>query len=1512
MRQWVRKIALALAVLTALCLMPGVAGAEQTQGGFVLVAEAGGKLVIAPEYVPFQPGQTIRQALQSSGHSFAGLDQGWITAIDGVTGNYTRSDENGGYDLEASAASIGFFRFSEADDSRPGENLRALMTAMADYSTKAGDVRAAAKDSYDRAFQMFVGVSEAQAQTLALQLNQAVKTYEDSLTGQMYSLHLGDGNKFYSRVDFPGVTLRAENVYGRVWTDTDGDGILSLPGGSYTFLVEREGLGAKGSVTVEEDTSVTVELPTGTWLKTDTFRLSGTYGDGDGETPGFDQGEFPLSAWSGRTVTASVRDTASGAVYVFAEYDDTALPHRPTLTACYRMADSEIEMEKNLVFSSLESGAYGVLARGSQGNTVVYRLESQEEDYTRFQDYTVVFDRVPTLTALTLEDQEGTDLAPNLPFSPDTLAYSYKVLDTVTGVTVRAQAREGYEISVNGTPLEENPKVTLSGDTTIRVTVAANGYSTDYTLQVSPGEGKRLSFKSDSTVTVVVTNSNGVIMPYTTHKEAGGQNRYQYTLVPGETYHYIATKDTCFHITDDFRLEEVANSLITLDFGTTEHWLQDLAFGDNEGNPARGNVAMTQAFSPDNHSYTLVLPDTDHILYAWVTGGEDIRVQAIYSQLHSSDLYMGKQMTLDLTSGLARGTALSRLLMFDNPVENTLTLRLTKKRGTDGVTLYQDYQVKVARTLTLQDLEVTVDGEKATLLQPDGTTGFRRTVRDYTLLVSVAARELRALPSCYQENLCFGEDTVGYRVYADGRDITDAGACALTLDGTMADQTLSLRVENDKAPGGTVTYTLRILKSPPVETEFVIAPEKALLDLRQAQTGQRITPEGGKYLLSEGYSYNYSLTCYGYVGRGGTLTVTRDGEDQLVIRDGDITHPVTALATGGTAQITWSLDKAPVNSGINTGLSAVWPDFRGSGTNNAVTAAPVPYAAEEGTLYWATKLGVGVDSDAVGSPILVDGDIITYASDKIYRVDPATGDVKVTGTMHHKSSFSITPPTYGEGMVFMALAGGTVQAFDAVTLEPLWMYQDPLGGQPNSPMTVKDGYLYTGFWNSEVGEANFVCLSITDEDPSRGDETKPATWYYTVKGGFYWAGACVSGGRVLVGTDDGFGGCTSQTAQLLLLDAATGALLDSWQNLNGDIRSTVVYDSATDAFYFTGKGGSFYGVRVSEEGKLTDKWSLTLENGTAATPMSTSSPVVYNGRAYIGVSGAGQFSAYSGNNITVIDLAGKSIAYRVETEGYPQTSGLVTTAYQQEGCVYVFFFDNMTPGKLRVLRDRPGQTRADYVTAEGGNTVAYALFTPVGEQAQYAICSPICDEEGTVYFKNDSGFLMAFGSAVDSLEVTRQPDRTTYAPGDLFDPTGMAVTAHLANGLSRDVTEFVSYSEKPLTAEDTSFAITYPYVMYHNTEAGAEMTAGEETILPVTTLTLTFGEAVLGDVNGDGTIDETDAGIILDYEAGLRKAAPPMGTADVSGDGVIDSNDAVLIAQYAGGSITTFPAEEQK
>ena len=1507
MRKYQRMLILLISFLVVVGFLPTTAQAEETAAGkFILVAEAGGKLVIAPEYITYTSEQTLGAALEASGHVFTGLDVGQVTAIDGVTGNYTRSDQNGGYDLTVPASSVTHFCFSEraSSDSRPSQGHLLLMTAMADYLEKTDDVRQAAKEAYRTAFSSFAGIGSENAETLAYELNRSVRDYENILNGTHYAVSFTDGSSVYSQENFDGVSVSAVNAYGKQWED-EGDGTMLLPRGKYTFRIHHAGLSVSGKMDLSGDTSITAELPKEKWLKTDTFRLSGSFGADTNEAQTFKDAEFTLGKWKDREVTVPVLDSFVGTVYTYAEYDDTLLSQIPTLSAVYTMQNAtEDEMEKNIPFGSLNSGAYSVLARGSKGNTVIYRLSSTGTDgYTYAQDYTVNFARIPTLTSVSLCDQNGTDLAATTAFEGKVTAYTYKVLDTVSAVRVNAvPLMEDYAITVNGQPAAE--PVPISGETKITVTVSAHGVSNTYALTVQPGHGKSLSFISDKSVTVEVVNSNGVVMPYTTQIETATKNRYRYTLVPGEQYSYVATNKQHYHIADDFYLDEVANSLITVNFDGMQDWLTELSFGFGGSGPKYKNtLSLDTAFSPEKHDYQVSFVDTEHYPYVWVSSTERANIQAIYNQLFTSASYHGKELRFELYGGKTDGEKLNYFLMDENPLENRLMIRLSKE--TDGVTYYQDYEIDFKRVLTLKDLSAKCDDTPVVLLQEDGTPGFTAGKKEYSAMVSLAAQTFTLDFSCYTENTCYGEEQVGYRVSVDGVDVTEAKRAFIALDGTLNTQTVSVTVENPKAPQGKTTYLVHILKSPPVETSFAVTPENALVNLRENLSGERLWPnEQGAYQLCEGYSYDYALTQYGFVGRAGTLTVTRNAANQLVIQDGMEQYPVTEQGSGGAATIRWTLSRAAANSSINPEIPSEWPNFRGNNQNNAVTNAPIPASAEEGTLYWANKIGSGTDSNAVGSPILVDGALITYASNVLYRVDTVTGEILATGEMDHKSSFSITPPTYAEGMIFVALSDGCVQAFNADTLESLWIYNDPLGGQPNCPLTVKDGYLYTGFWNSETADARFVCLSITDEQPQKEKEEKCASWFYTAKGGFYWAGAYVGSDFVLVGTDDGGNSYADRTSRLLLLEAKTGKLLDSWDNLHGDIRSSVVFDNVTNAFYFTAKGGTFYSVQVSER-KLTNKWNCPLENTMGGTPMSTSSPVVHNGRAYVGVSGAGQFSAYSGHSITVIDLKSRAIAYSVPTQGYPQTSGLLTTAYEAgSGSAYVYFFDNYTPGKLRALRDRPDQTAPDFVTMENGISTAYALFTPTGKHAQYAICSPIVDKYGTVYFKNDSGYLMAFGRTVNSISVNTDNVKTDYIAGETFDSTGMVVTASYANGDSRDVTSYVSYSREELTAKDQTFTISFQHVLYHNEEDGTQMKSGVAVKTPNATITLNIGSGLLGDVNCDGFVDQKDAQMILEYEAQLLNKDLILSISDVSGDGVIDSNDAVLILQNA------FPEEE--
>ena len=62
---------------------------------------------------------------------------------------------------------------------------------------------------------------------------------------------------------------------------------------------------------------------------------------------------------------------------------------------------------------------------------------------------------------------------------------------------------------------------------------------------------------------------------------------------------------------------------------------------------------------------------------------------------------------------------------------------------------------------------------------------------------------------------------------------------------------------------------------------------------------------------------------------------------------------------------------------------------------------------------------------------------------------------------------------------------------------------------------------------------------------------------------------------------------------------------------------------------------------------------------------------------------------------------------------------------------------------------------------------------------------------------------------LDSIKITKEPEKTEYVEGELFDAKGIQVTAGYSNGTEKDVTEAVSYSKDPLQVTDKEIEISY-------------------------------------------------------------------------------------------------------
>ena len=395
-----------------------------------------------------------------------------------------------------------------------------------------------------------------------------------------------------------------------------------------------------------------------------------------------------------------------------------------------------------------------------------------------------------------------------------------------------------------------------------------------------------------------------------------------------------------------------------------------------------------------------------------------------------------------------------------------------------------------------------------------------------------------------------------------------------------------------------------------------------------------------------------------------------------------------------------------------------WTSFRGNPENNGVTDAKTPITTESASLKWAQKYGSGWFA-APTPPLILNGDLYIAVSNQVLKIDRDTGEkLAESPAMGGNVGFAMNPIAYGGGRIYVPLSAGQIQALRADTLELLWVSEKMTGvSQTNSPVVYHDGFVYTGIWGGEEKNGSYFCLDA---------ETGEKVWAKEQMGGFYWAGAYVTDKYLVVGSGDSTPeNSYTETAVLFSLNPKTGEVIDTIENIKGDIRSSVCYDDGK--VYFATKGGWFCTAAVDENGAF-DQESFQYVD---LKGMCTGTPMVYNDRAYIGSSGAQQFNGPG--YLNVIDLSGGTpeLAYRAELPGYPQASALATSAYGDTAYVYITY--NQRPGGIYAIKDEPGQTEA----------VGENIYTPASAQQNYGICSLVCDADGTLYYKNDSCYLMA-------------------------------------------------------------------------------------------------------------------------------------------------------------------------
>lgn len=672
--------------------------------------------------------------------------------------------------------------------------------------------------------------------------------------------------------------------------------------------------------------------------------------------------------------------------------------------------------------------------------------------------------------------------------------------------------------------------------------------------------------------------------------------------------------------------------------------------------------------------------------------------------LHYTDLN-GNAATKDATKSSSNAAWISCL----KPGKNTVKVVITPPAG--STVGEKTYTINVNCQPSLTALALSANGNEA-YLNPT----FKNSVYDYSADIS-AAIETVLVTATPKDASC----TVTYNGQTDSNvDIKDT-------------DTIVVRVEKD---GIYSEYTIKLNKKTAYTVKFETYPANAIVRLQDPKKAILSPNADGVYenLLPD-TDYTWVVTCKGYVTKTGTLNTP-------------------AQLTNGVLSVI--LSAAPASNLPD--YSGEWPTFRNSKNNNALTNTVTPDSAATAELKWVKKYGTGW-SASTSIPIIVNNNVYFIMGSKIIRADKATGDVLREGTLKGSAGFSTNSLVYAEGMVFAQVGNGVIQAFNADTLESLWV-TEAIGGQTISPITYYNGYIYTGMWRGETNMQNFACFSVTDEDPANGFETKYATWLMPHMGGYYWVGAYVNDVCAVFGSDDGTSDSNSPTAVLYSVNPVTGSVIDTINDVKGDIRCCVVYDSGR--VYFTTKGGYLYSVGLNSNGTFDHASIKSIQIGS----MSTSTPVIYKGRLYVGCSGKGyDWDGDSGSGIAVVDVSGGKldIIYKASTPGYPQAGALVSTAFEAAtGKVYVYTTYNKNPGGIYIIEDSAGQTEP---SANNGD-----LYVSEKAYQQYCISTICADSEGTLYYKNDSGALIAVKSTAKLPDPPKPDYKPDWPGGSVFGP----------------------------------------------------------------------------------------------------------------------------------------------
>ncbi|RZN36787.1 MAG: hypothetical protein EF813_06410 [Methanosarcinales archaeon] len=438
-----------------------------------------------------------------------------------------------------------------------------------------------------------------------------------------------------------------------------------------------------------------------------------------------------------------------------------------------------------------------------------------------------------------------------------------------------------------------------------------------------------------------------------------------------------------------------------------------------------------------------------------------------------------------------------------------------------------------------------------------------------------------------------------------------------------------------------------------------------------------------------------------------------------------------------------------------------WSQFQKDEVNIGRTADSAPITAPDNwsqhtANYQSGWWYYGIDT----TPIVVGDYVYVLASNdsgaylfKYYKNGTAAGgNWPVTVG---SGNFQLSTPAYGNNTIFVLNSqDGYLYAINAASGAGRWNVD--VCGSNGCPITYyndstdgEKGRLFFG----DLGNSYFSYYDNGTED-----------WAYSGAGANYWAGCAVIGDYIVFGNDSG---CLTS-----LNWTNNGAYVDSLYVGSGKIRSSIARNESDSTGYehlfFTNRSGyhlSKIGFNKSTGASYEGHFN-SLDWDSYDIRYSTSTPVVYKGRVYVG---GGNFS--TGNHaLLCLNESDLTHIWDFTPNGAVQSSPAISTWYDNgtNNEIYIYFTTNHASGRLYCLKD--------YV----GNTAAREQwhYQPPAGKIQYTLQGAAISC-GYVFFGNDAGYLFGLSNWTRyDFDVGAGTDKWAYegevsgTPATVNDPTG--------------------------------------------------------------------------------------------------------------------------------------------